>query len=144
MIFFLQPPRSSCKKLFLGTRLGEKLQAISSAKAFPKGLKWIEYECGIGGKNPPIHYIPKQDPVQDALKKNKRTMYFKLMPPHTRIKLKVAIWVSGTPKLFLIHVRGVIHVVKEMELDVKLQEATQTLESTNIDLDIAKATFKVM
>ena len=44
---------------------------MSSAKAFPEGLKWIECEHGIGGKNSPVRYIPKQDPVQDALEKTK-------------------------------------------------------------------------
>ena len=67
--FFLNPPRSSYKKLFLGTRLGENLRAMSSAKAFPEGLKWIECERGVGGKNSPIRYIPEQDPVQDVLEK---------------------------------------------------------------------------
>eukprot|EP00804_Cyclotella_cryptica_P023647 CCRYP_011963-RA/>CCRYP_011963-RA protein AED:0.41 eAED:0.47 QI:0/0/0.16/1/0/0/6/139/506 len=53
---------SSYKKLFLGTSLGEKLRAMSSVKAIPKGLKWVECERGVGGKNSPIRYIPEQDP----------------------------------------------------------------------------------
>eukprot|EP00804_Cyclotella_cryptica_P003240 CCRYP_010480-RA/>CCRYP_010480-RA protein AED:0.47 eAED:0.47 QI:78/1/0.5/1/0/0/2/0/85 len=69
--------------LFWGTSLGEKLRAMSSVKAFPKGLKWIECERGIGGKNSPERYIPEQDPVQDALEKTKKTTYFKLTLPNT-------------------------------------------------------------
>ena len=42
---------------------------MSSVKAVSKGLKWIECECGVGGKNSPVGYIPKQDPIQDALEK---------------------------------------------------------------------------
>ena len=38
---------------------------------------------GLGGKNSPIQYIPEKDPVQEALKKNKKTNYFKLTLPHT-------------------------------------------------------------
>eukprot|EP00804_Cyclotella_cryptica_P000734 CCRYP_001007-RA/>CCRYP_001007-RA protein AED:0.46 eAED:0.46 QI:154/1/0.5/1/0/0/2/0/56 len=55
---------------------------MSSVKAFPEGLKWIECERGVGGKNSPVRYIPEQDPVQDALKKSKKTTYFKLTLPN--------------------------------------------------------------
>ena len=51
-------------------------------------------------------------------------------------------WASRTPEHFLTHVRGAIHVIKEMELDVKLKEATEALKMANLDLDIAKATLK--
>eukprot|EP00804_Cyclotella_cryptica_P004757 CCRYP_016237-RA/>CCRYP_016237-RA protein AED:0.47 eAED:0.47 QI:172/1/0.5/1/0/0/2/0/56 len=56
---------------------------MSSVKAFPEGLKWVECERGVGGKNSPIRYIPEQDPVQDALAKDKKTTYFKLTLPNT-------------------------------------------------------------
>eukprot|EP00804_Cyclotella_cryptica_P006157 CCRYP_020820-RA/>CCRYP_020820-RA protein AED:0.47 eAED:0.47 QI:159/1/0.5/1/0/0/2/0/56 len=56
---------------------------MSSVKASPKGLKWVECERGIGGKNSPVRYIPEQDPVQDALEKTKKTTYFKLTLPNT-------------------------------------------------------------
>ena len=66
-----------------------------SGKAVPKGLMWIECECGVGGKNSLICYIPEQDPVQDTLEKSKKTTHFKLnfklKLSHTRNELKVAI-----------------------------------------------------
>ena len=37
------------------------------SKAVPEGLKHVEYEHGVGGKNSPIHYVPKQDLIQGAL-----------------------------------------------------------------------------
>ena len=80
--FFLQPPRSAYKTLFLGTKLGEILRTMSCAKSVPEGLKLSECVQGVRGKNSPIHYIPEKDPVQEALKKNKRTNYFKLTLPH--------------------------------------------------------------
>ena len=83
-----------------------------SAKSNPKGLKVVECECGVGGKNAPIRYIPEQDPVQDALEKSKKTTYFKLTLPNTRTELKVAIWASRTPEQFLLHVRTAMHVCK--------------------------------
>ncbi len=61
-------------------------------------------------KELPCALIPKQDPVQDALEKSKKTTYFKLNLPNTGNELKVAIWTSRTPKQFLLHVWIVIHV----------------------------------
>eukprot|EP00804_Cyclotella_cryptica_P014598 CCRYP_012646-RA/>CCRYP_012646-RA protein AED:0.41 eAED:0.41 QI:87/1/0.5/1/0/0/2/0/78 len=77
------PSKEFLQETFLGTSLGEKLRAMYSVKAFPEGLKWIECERGIGGKNPPVRYIPEQDPVQDALEKTKKTTHFKLTLPNT-------------------------------------------------------------
>jgi hypothetical protein len=114
--FFLNPPRSSYKRLFIGTRL-ENLQAMSSLKAFPEGLKWIECEHGVGGKYSWIRYISEQDPIQDALKKAKKTTYVKLTLPNTGNELKVAVWASGTPEQFVLHVCSVFHACKQMGLD---------------------------
>ena len=83
--------------LFVGTQLGEILQTMSFAKSVHEGLESSECEHGIGGKNSPICYIPKKGPIQEALKKNKKTNYFKLMLPNTGSELKVALWASGTP-----------------------------------------------
>jgi hypothetical protein len=49
---------------------------MSFTKSVPEGLKLLECEWGIGGKNSPIRYIPEKDPVQEALEKNKKTNYF--------------------------------------------------------------------
>ena len=56
---------------------------MSILKSVPKWLKWKECEHGIGGKKSPIVYISKQDPMQGALKKRKKTIYFKLTLPNT-------------------------------------------------------------
>jgi hypothetical protein len=55
---------------------------MSLAKSVLKRLKWVECKHGIGGKNSPVCYIPKQDPMQDALEKNKKAAYFKLTLPN--------------------------------------------------------------
>ncbi len=57
---------------------------MSSVKSNPMGLKVVECERGVGGKNAPIRYIPEQDPVQDDLEKTKKTTYFKLTLPNTK------------------------------------------------------------
>jgi len=90
---------------------------MSSAKTFSEGLKWIECEQGVRGKNSLIRYIPEQDPVLDALEKGKKTTYVKLTLPN---ELKVAVWASGTPEQFLLHVRSAIHACKQMGLDTDL------------------------
>ena len=92
---------------------------MSSAKSNPKGVKVVECEHSVGGKNAPIRYIPEQDPVQDALDKTKKTMYFKLTLPNTGNELKVAIWASGTPEQFLLHVRTAMHICKRLVLRPK-------------------------
>eukprot|EP00804_Cyclotella_cryptica_P001718 CCRYP_009081-RA/>CCRYP_009081-RA protein AED:0.37 eAED:0.89 QI:0/0/0.2/1/1/1/5/139/417 len=89
---------------------------MSSVKAIPEGLKWVECERGVGGKNSPIRYIPEQDPVQDALAKDKKTTYFKLTLPNTGNELKVAVWASGTPEQFLLHPKAVETAKIEAEL----------------------------
>ena len=85
-------------------KLGEILRTMSFAKSVPEGLKLSECERGIGGKNSPIRYIPKKDPIQVALEKTKKTNYFKLTLPNTGSKLKVALCVSATPEQFILHV----------------------------------------
>ena len=64
-VFFGLP--EALKKHFLGLQLGEKLQAMSSLEAVPKGPKWIEWERGVRGKNSPVCHIPEQGLLQDAL-----------------------------------------------------------------------------
>ena len=111
------------------------------AKSNPKGLKVVECECGVGGKNAPIRYIPEQDPVQDALEKTKKTTYFKLTLPNTGNKLKVAIWASGTPEQFLLHVRTAMHVCKQLGLETKEANAMMALEAAYCKLDAAKGEY---
>eukprot|EP00804_Cyclotella_cryptica_P027897 CCRYP_003796-RA/>CCRYP_003796-RA protein AED:0.34 eAED:1.00 QI:0/0/0/1/1/1/2/0/430 len=114
---------------------------MSSVKAIPEGLKWVECERGIRGKNSPVRYIPKQDPVQDALVKNKKTTYFKLTLPNTGNKLKVAVWASGTPEQFLLHVRSAIHACKQMRLDTSFADAEKAIKTAKLDAEIAKEEY---
>ena len=85
------------------------MQTMSCAKSVSKGLKLLGCEWSIEGKNSPIFYIPKKDPVQEALNRNKMTNYFKFTLPHTGSKLKVALWASRTPKQFILQVHSEIH-----------------------------------
>eukprot|EP00804_Cyclotella_cryptica_P022218 CCRYP_017950-RA/>CCRYP_017950-RA protein AED:0.35 eAED:0.85 QI:0/0/0/1/0/0.5/2/139/459 len=114
---------------------------MSSVKAIPEGLKWVECERGVGGKNSPIRYIPEQDPVQDALAKDKKTTYFKLTLPNTGNELKVAVWASGTPEQFLLHVRSAIHACKQMGLDTDFAAAERAVETATFEAEVAKQEY---
>eukprot|EP00804_Cyclotella_cryptica_P014294 CCRYP_020763-RA/>CCRYP_020763-RA protein AED:0.44 eAED:0.44 QI:0/-1/0/1/-1/1/1/0/126 len=114
---------------------------MSSVKAFPEGLKWVECERGVGEKNSPIYYIPEHDPMQDALAKDKKTTYFKLTLPNTGNELKVAVWESGTPEQFLLHVCSAIHVCKQMGLDTDFAEAKKAVETSKIKAELAKEEY---
>ena len=103
----------------MGTRLGEVLQALSFTKSVPDGLKLSECERGVGGKNLPICYIPKVDPVQEK----KKTTYFKLTLPLMKSEMSMAQWASRTPEQFFLHVRATIHACKQMELDGNFSKA---------------------
>jgi hypothetical protein len=114
---------------------------MSFAKSVPEGLNLLECKRGIGGKNSPICYIPKKDPVQAALKKTKTTNYFKLTLPNTGSKLKVALWASGTPEQFILHVRSANHTCKQIKHDVKFLKAKEAVAMAILDLDIKKEEY---
>jgi hypothetical protein len=106
---------------------------MSFTKSVPKGPKLSECKRGVEGPNSPIHYIPKKDPVQEALEKNKKINYFKLMPPHMSSKLKVTLWASGTPEQFILHVHSAIHACKQMEHDIKFSKAEEAVANAILD-----------
>jgi hypothetical protein len=127
--------------LFIGTRLGEVLKAMSFTKSVPKGLKLSKCQHGIGGKNSPISYIPESDPIQEALEKKKKVTYFKLALTSTGSVMSMAQWTSRTLEQFLLHVRAAIHACKQMELNVNLSKAQEAVTNAECDLEIAKETY---
>eukprot|EP00804_Cyclotella_cryptica_P015957 CCRYP_019190-RA/>CCRYP_019190-RA protein AED:0.43 eAED:0.43 QI:0/-1/0/1/-1/1/1/0/79 len=68
-----------------------------------EGNKWVECERGVGGRTP-HRYIPEQDPVQDALMKDKSHL-FQADSPHTS-ELR---WYGSGLEQFL-HVAPTIHM----------------------------------
>jgi hypothetical protein len=79
--------------------------------------------------------------VQEALKKSKNTNYFKLMLLNMGSKLKVALWTSGTPEQFILHVCSAIHACKQMENDIKYLNAKEAVARANLDLGIKKEEY---
>eukprot|EP00804_Cyclotella_cryptica_P001835 CCRYP_018420-RA/>CCRYP_018420-RA protein AED:0.44 eAED:0.44 QI:0/-1/0/1/-1/1/1/0/59 len=55
---------------------------MSSVKAFPEGLKWIECERGIGGKNSPSLHS-RAGSRAGCPGEDQKTTYFKLTLPNT-------------------------------------------------------------
>ena len=135
--FLRTPPKSSFKAIFTSS-LRYKLIRMSLAKAVPEGLK--DQECERGrGKRPPIPYVPVVDPVQDAVNTKERPMKIKL-PDKTEIS--VAIWNSGTPEAFLIHVREAISVCKRRELFLKYDNAVDVIASSDTAIKLLRRTAK--
>ncbi len=81
----------------------------------------MECKIDMGRKNSPMHYIPEQDPVQDALEKNDNAL--QADAPQHQNKLKVVLWVSGTLEQFLLHVRTDMDRCKQIDLDTKAANA---------------------
>ena len=54
---------------------------------------------------------------------------------------EIAIWASGTPEHFLIHVCGKININQQMDLDLKFNETTDVVKNLRLDLDIAKDAY---
>ena len=70
--FLIQPPRSPFKKLFIGTRLGEALKAMSFAKSVPKGLRHRNANMVLVAKIRPSATFPSHTPYKRPLRKRKR------------------------------------------------------------------------
>jgi hypothetical protein len=99
--FLEGPSKSFFKSFFLGTKLGQDLQVMSTSKAIPEGLKNQECEKGKRKKRPPIPYVPVVDEVREAITKGKDFSYKIKLPDKT--KFSIPIWDTGTQEAFLIH-----------------------------------------
>ena len=99
--FCKQPPRSSFKKLILGTVLLKGLKRMSD-KSCPNGLKAFEVERGHT-RAPPIPYIPVADDVAEAVTKSSEASEYKLELP-SGIKITHALWENRNAEVILKHV----------------------------------------
>ena len=110
LTFVNSPPRSSFKKLFMGTDLGKAQLIMSEDKALPKGLEDEEVERGRI-RRPHIPYIPPEDPIQESVEKISGTKSFKVtLPDGTAVYHKM--YDGGPNKAFIIHVKEVLSLIK--------------------------------
>ncbi len=107
--FCKQPPKSSFKKLILGSVLLRKGLERMLDKSCPKGLKPFEVELGHT-REPPILYIPVADEVAEAVTKTSGASGYKLDLP-SGIKVTHALWESRNAKAFLKHVMAAMSYV---------------------------------
>ena len=51
-------------------------------------------------------------------------------------EMRMTRWAFRTPEYFLIYVQGVIHAIKEMNLNTKFKEAIEAVKTVTLDLDM--------
>jgi hypothetical protein len=56
-------------------------------------------------------------------------------------EVKVAIWGTGTPGQFLLHVHTIIHACKQMGLDVNFADAEKAVTTAELDTELAKIEY---
>ena len=56
-------------------------------------------------------------------------------------KFKVALWASGTPEQFVLHVRSAVHACKQMEHDVNFSKAEEAIATATLGLEIRKEEY---
>jgi len=96
-------PRSSFKKLFIGTDLGEALlREMIENKSYPKGLRDEEVEREKI-RRPPIPYIPTEDLIQESVDMKSRSKKFKVTLPDGMIVYH-KVYNTGSNEAFIIHV----------------------------------------
>jgi hypothetical protein len=145
---FLQvPPKSSFKKLLLGTGLWHHAKISTSFKS-PDGLKDAECEKGQLSHRPPFPYVL----VVDIVTPKEEPQVFKIKLPDAS-HLSMPIDSCGNNKEYLAHIVAVLQVIIQKGLPKKcrvlakafvrqskalknLQEATESQDTVSTSVDI--------
>jgi hypothetical protein len=106
-------PKSSFKKLLLGTRLWQYAKMSTSLKS-PDGLKDAECEKGQLSHWPPIPYVP----VVDIFMPKEEPQIFKIKLPNAS-HLSMPIYSRGNNNEYLAHIVAVLQVIKQKGLPKK-------------------------
>ncbi len=117
--FLRVPPKSSFKKLLLGTGLWQYAKMSTSLKS-PDGLKDAECEKGQLSHRPPIPYAP----VVDVVTPKEEPQIFKIKLPNAS-HLSMPIYSHGNNKEYLVHIVAVLQVIKKKGLPKKCQVLTK-------------------
>jgi hypothetical protein len=119
---FLQvPPKSSFKKLLLGTGLWQYAKISTSLKS-PDGLKDAECKKGQLSHRPPIPYIP----MVDIVTPKEEPQIFKIKLPDAS-HLSMPIYSRGNKEEYLLHIVAVLQVIKQKGLPKKCQMLTKAV-----------------
>jgi hypothetical protein len=122
MARFLQnPPKSSFKKLLLGTGLWHHAKMSTSLKS-PDGLKDAECEKGQLSHRPPIPYVP----VVDIVMPKEDPQVFKIKLPNAS-HLSMPIYSCGNNEEYLVHIVAVLRVIEQKGLPKKCRVLTKAV-----------------
>jgi hypothetical protein len=146
--FLRVPPKSSFKKLLLGTGLWQYAKMSTSLKS-PDGLKDVECKKGQLSHWPPILYVP----VVDVVTPKEEPLIFKIKVPNAS-HLSMPIYSRGNNKEYLAHIVAVLQVIKQKGLPKKCQvldkavvrwsEALKNLQEAAESSDTVSTTVDVM
>ncbi len=122
MAGFLQvPPKSSFKKLLLGTALWQHAKMSTSLKSLDK-LKDAECEKGQLSYRPPIPHVP----VVDVVTLKEEPQIFKIKLPNVS-HLSMPIYSHGNNKEYLVHIVAVLQVIEQKGLPKKSRVLTKAV-----------------
>jgi hypothetical protein len=113
--FLRVPPKSSFKKLLLGTGLWHHAKMSTSLKS-PDGLKDAECKKGQLSHWPPILYVL----VVDIVTPKEESQVFKIKLPDAS-HLSMPIYFRGNNEEYLAHIVAVLRVIEQKELPKKCQ-----------------------
>jgi hypothetical protein len=116
--FLRVPPKSSFKKLLLGTGLWHHTKKSTSLKS-PDGLKDAECKKGQLSHRPPIPYVP----VVGIVTPKEEPQVFKIKLPDVS-HLSMPIYSCGNNEEYLAHIVAVLRVIKQKGLPKKCRVLT--------------------
>jgi hypothetical protein len=123
MAGFLQvPPKSSFRKLLLGTGLWQHAKMSTSLKS-PDGLKDAECKKGQLSHWLPIPYVP----VVDIITPKEEPQIFKIKLPDAS-HLSIPIYFHGNNKEYLVHIVVVLQVIDQKGLSKKCRVLAKAVE----------------
>jgi hypothetical protein len=105
--FLRVPPKSSFKKLLLGTELWHHAKMSTSLKS-PDGLKDAEWEKGQLSHQRPIPYVP----MLDIVTPKEDPQVFKIKLPDAS-HLSMPIYSHGNNEEYLAHIVAVLRVIEK-------------------------------
>ncbi len=147
-------PKSSLKKLLLGTGLWHHAKMSTSLKS-PDGLKGAECKKGQLSHRPPIPYIL----VGDIITPKEEPQVFKIKLPGTS-HFSMPIYSRGNNKEYLAHIVAVLQVIEQKRLPKKcrvlamavvrrfnalknLQEAAESQDTVSTTVDVTACKVKI-
>ncbi len=113
--FLRVPPKSSFKKLLLGTGLWQYAKMSTSLKSLDR-LKNAEREKGQLSHQPPIPYVP----VVEIVTPKEEPQVFKIKLPDAS-HLSMPIYSRGNTEKYLVHIVAVLQVIEQKGLPNKCQ-----------------------